>query len=393
MNPTLTFLTALLLAPLTALHANEWTDVFVAGEGYRHFRIPALLRTPGGDLLALADGRPSDGDFAGQDLVARRSTDGGRTWGKLQVIHEEGRHHIGGACPLVQPDTGRIFLFFIREPAAVTMDGLKQGIIPASYDDPLSSRVFVIQSDDDGRTWSPRREITRQVRPPGAERALCVPGAGISLTRGPHRGRLVVPFHEQRGWKQFLGSDGAEHQEKIAFRAYVAFSDDGGRSWKMGQPGPEVAGVPPTAAEPQIAELADGSLLMNCRNQHIGHSLRKVARSVDGGATWTPLTEEPALVEPRCQAFLLRFDWPAPGRSGRLFFSNPAQPRGRSKGTLKISEDDGRTWSRSILLHPGLFAHSVLVQTGHETVGILAELDGYRRIAFTSLTLPKKQAE
>ena len=46
--------------------------------------------------------------------------------------------------------------------------------------------------------------------------------------------------------------------------------------------------------------------------------------SSDGGQTWTPLKDEVQLPEPRCQASILRYDWPEEERRGRLLFANPA---------------------------------------------------------------------
>src|SRR3954470_9791695 len=69
-------------------------DVFVAGrDGYHTFRIPSLLATPRGTLLAFCEGRKgSRGDSGDIDLVLRRSTDGGATWGPLRVIADDGPH-------------------------------------------------------------------------------------------------------------------------------------------------------------------------------------------------------------------------------------------------------------------------------------------------------------
>ncbi len=50
-------------------------DVFVSGtEGYHTFRIPALLVTPDGTLLAICEGRKTSGaDHGDVDLVLKRS--------------------------------------------------------------------------------------------------------------------------------------------------------------------------------------------------------------------------------------------------------------------------------------------------------------------------------
>src|SRR5262249_46138769 len=134
-RPTLALAILAFVAPCGAGGRFE-TDVFTSGAGgYHTYRIPSLLGTRDGTLLALCEGRKAgasdDGDI---DLVLRRSTDGGRTWGDLELVHEEGGTRpvtIGNPCPVVDRSTGTIWLAFCRN----------------------NSDVFVTASSDDGRTW------------------------------------------------------------------------------------------------------------------------------------------------------------------------------------------------------------------------------------------------
>src|SRR5205807_10638805 len=74
---------------------ETFVPVFVGGqEGYACFRIPALVFTKSGTLLAVADGRISGcGDIPNPlDLVLKRSTDNGQTWGPLQLIADYGKN-------------------------------------------------------------------------------------------------------------------------------------------------------------------------------------------------------------------------------------------------------------------------------------------------------------
>ena len=174
-------------------------DVFVAGtDGYHTFRIPSLLGTPAGTLLAFCEGRKTGrGDHGDLDLVLRRSADGGRTWGPLELVYEEGgdaKITIGNPCPVVDQATGAIWFPFCRD----------------------NRDVLVTHSTDDGRTWSKPRDITADVKPKHWGWYATGPGVGIQLQRGPHQGRLVIP---------------CDHREPLEGRqatvSHCFFSDDG----------------------------------------------------------------------------------------------------------------------------------------------------------------------
>ena len=179
-------------------------DVFTAGqEGYHTFRIPALLVSPRGTLLAFCEGRKTGrGDHGDLDLVLKRSGDGGKTWGPVELVYEEGGQEkvtIGNPCPVVDRDTGVIWLPFCRD----------------------NDDVLVTSSDDDGRTWSKPRLITADVKKPDWGWYATGPGNAIQLTRGKHRGRLVIPCdHRVKGDDKDWGTAG---------RSHVIYSDDHGK--------------------------------------------------------------------------------------------------------------------------------------------------------------------
>src|SRR5512134_662369 len=110
-------LLAILASSSIAADQLAETIVFTAGqEGYHTYRIPALLVTKQGTLLAICEGRKTGrGDHGDLDLVLKRSTDGGNTWGPLELIYEEGgaeKVTIGNPCPVVDQSTGVIWLPF-----------------------------------------------------------------------------------------------------------------------------------------------------------------------------------------------------------------------------------------------------------------------------------------
>jgi sialidase-1 len=302
------------------------TAVFTSGDdGYHTYRIPALLVTQKGTLLAFCEGRRNDrSDHGDIDLLVKRSEDNGETWSDQCVIYgEEGEVTIGNPCPVLDAINNTIWMPFCRE----------------------NRDVLMMNSDDDGMTWSEPTDITADVKLSTWEWYATGPGVGIQLERGPHAGRLVIP---------------SDHREPNGYDcgSHVVYSDDGGDTWQIGE------AIRPGANECQVVELLDGSLLMNIRMQTDSDGLRAIARSEDGGITWSELEHEQNLQCPKCQASLLRM----PSETeDRVLFTNPATKEapspeyGKRAGmTLNISWDGGKSWMHSRVLHAGPAAYSCL---------------------------------
>jgi alpha-L-arabinofuranosidase len=296
------------------------TPVFTCREdGYHAYRIPALAVTTKGTVLAICEGRKYNwNDHGDIDLVLRRSTDNGKSWSPLRVIWDDGRITCGNPTVLVDRETGTIWVASCRD----------------------NSRVFMLSSRDDGLTWSNAHEITKQVKQPDWGWYATGPGSGIQMERGAHKGRLVVP---------------CDHIEKKTGRycSHILFSDDHGKTWKLGGTLPE-----DKVNECEVVELADGQLMLNARN-YSSKRFRQVATSDDGGATWKEQRLDPALTDPICQAAIRRYRWPQGDKPGVVLFSNPSGP-GRKNGVIRASFDDGKTWSHSRSLHRLSFAYSDL---------------------------------
>jgi sialidase-1 len=338
-------------------------DVFVAGQdGYNTFRIPSLLVTPRGTVLAFCEGRKDAPSDAGNiDLVLRRSTDGGATWGPLQVIADDGPHTMGNPCPVFDRQTETIRMLMTRNHG---QDKEPQILSGTSRE---SRSVWTMSSTDEGRSWSPRVEITSQVKRPDWTWYATGPGVAIQLESG----RLVVPC------------DHFVAKSKLG-RSHVIYSDDHGATWKIGG----VAGE--RVNECQVAELGDRSLLINMRHHPARRGEgRAISISRDAGLTWTPPGIDPTLVEPGCQASLISLKDEQGHGPNRLLFSNPASAK-RELMTVRLSEDGGKRWPRAQVLHAGPAAYSCLAKLAGQSAGCLyerGERGPYERITFGSSSI------
>jgi sialidase-1 len=347
--------------------AGAETDLFVAGtESYHTYRIPAVVTSAAGTVLAFCEGRKkSSSDTGDVDLLVKRSTDGGETWSEQKLIWSDAENVCGNPAPVLDRDTGTVWLLLTWNRGSDT----EKAILEAKSKD--TRRVFITHSTNDGVTWDKPREITESVKKPGWRWYATGPVNGIQLARGKYKGRLVVPANHSDH------SDPTQHP----FRSHAIYSDDHGATWRIGGVEEEKTN------ESTIVELADGTLLHNMRSYH-GKNRRAVARSSDGGLTWSALMMDPALIEPVCQASILRHSWPDAERKGVILFSNPASTR-REKMTVRLSEDDGANWPVSRELWSGPAAYSCLTLLPNGIIGCLyerGETNPYQKIVFARFT-------
>jgi sialidase-1 len=366
---------AVAAAPASASAPLRRTDVFVAGQdGYHTYRIPALIVTSRHTLLAFCEGRKdSSSDTGNIDLLVKRSADGGRTWSQPQVIWDDGPNTCGNPCPVVDETTGTLWLLLTHNPGDKNEAQISAGKRGATR------TVWLSRSTDDGKNWAPPVDITTSTKHPSWGWYATGPGIGIQIEHGPHRGRLVVPCdHSYQAGNRSAGTPA------IQGGSHIIYSDDHGQTWKIG------GTVRPQMNECQVVELSDGigSLLLSMRNTSPANR-RAQSLSHDAGQTWTAPGFPPELVEPHCQASLLRYNWPGAEGRGRLLFSNPASPQ-RHDLTVRLSLDDGRTWPISKILQPGPAAYSCLTVLPDSTIGCLYETgrtNAYAKIAFACFSL------
>ena len=331
-----------------AVGVPEATVVFQEGEGgYHSYRIPAIIASPSGTLLAFCEGRKSSRNDAGDiDLLLKRSTDQGKTWSAHSVVYEEGIDApitIGNPCPVVDHTTGVIWLAFTRN----------------------NARAFVTSSQDDGHSWSKPMEITGELKsfPFPWKRIGTGPVNGIHSQSG----RLLFPV--------WLNDKIGEN-----YRSAVVYSDDQGKTW---QPGSIIPETLPDTNECVLVETASGKLYMNLRNKH-PQKRRGVCWSSDGGLTWSKPQLDHELLDPICQGSALAIP-----DTDMVLFVNAASIH-RERLTLRISHDGAQSWGEKRLLWTGPAAYSCLVALPDGAFGCLFESGGtspYECIRFIRISL------
>ncbi len=339
--------------------------VFASGEdGFNTYRIPALIRTSKGSLVAFAEARASQADAANNAIVTKTSADGGLTWGKIAVCQSPTQMPSGGSLNnpcVIENRAGKLVVHFQQYPK----DTHEFDVI-AGLEGPKVVRGFQTESGDGGQTWSTPNDITKEIKPPEAVTIASGPGVGIRLVRGKHKNRLVMPYNYRVGNRWWV---------------YCAISDDGGRHWKRGARVEQPDEM--NANEVQVVELTSGDILLNARNQ-AKRKERCVALSHDGGSTFSPAAFDSRLIDPVCQGSLIRLE------NGVLAFSNPAHTTKRENGTIRFSWDEGRTWPSATVIEPGSFQYSSMVALPENRVGILYEtvIGGQYQVRYQAVSAP-----
>ncbi|MEO9005292.1 MAG: sialidase family protein [Ginsengibacter sp.] len=360
-----TYICFLLLLLANTSFGQQLNFIYQSGEeGYSCFRIPAMVTTTKGTVLAFAEARKNScGDAGDIDLVVKRSGDGGKTWSKLQMVWNDSANTCGNPAPVIDKKTGSIILLSTWNLGA---DHEKDIVNQTSKD---TRRVFVLSSSDDGNTWSDPREITKDVKEDDWTWYATGPGSGIQVKKSKYKGRLVVA---------------CDHIEAVSkkYFSHVIYSDDEGETWVLGGTTPQ-----DKVNESTVAELPNGNLMLNMRN--FGDvRYRQVSISKDGGTSWSDIYADSTLIEPVCQASLIQYDYP--GKKKFLVFSNPASKTSRSNITVRLSYDKGKTWELSKVLYSGPSAYSNVTVLSGGNIACLFEAGyakAYEGIVFEEIGL------
>lgn len=353
--------------------------LFTSGQGgYHTYRIPAIVRTKSGALLAFCEGRKSSSSDTGDiDTLVRRSTDNGETWSAAQVVWSDGSNTCGNPAPVADLVTGKVHLLSTWNLGTDSESMIVNGTSTNTR------RVFLTTSDDDGLVWGAPSEITATAKQAGWSWYATGPGAGIQLSRGTQAGRLVVACDHIR-------------TDNKAFGSHVIFSDNGGAGWQIGAVAVTTASVRPNEnlAVELVAPAAGGGskLFFNARD-HQGPSARATTFSEDGGLSYTPadFTDAPQFTCPTVQGGLARFRATDAGdSSNRILFSCPY---GSSRNRMAIwsSADEAVTWSSPKTVHEGPSAYSDMTRLSDGRMALLFEKGASS--AYETITLTRFNEE
>lgn len=333
-------------------------DIFEAGtHGYAHYRIPAIVMSAQGTLMAFAEARVNGGgDWGPIDLVMRRSADGGTTWDEQRVIaHVEGeiqQNPVALAQDLAKP--GEV-TYNNLVPIVDSQDGIIHFLFAVEY-----ARIYYMRSEDDGDTFSTPVDVTATFdtfrRDYDWKVVATGPGHGIQLDNG----RLLVPV-----WLSD-GTGGHAHRPSVVSTVY---SDDEGATWQRG----DIVVAHPDLVNPSetlAVQLADGSVMLNIRHESVEHR-RAITVSPDGATGWSELRFQPELLEPVCMASLIRLSTIDDSDKNRLLFVNPDsdEPRDadnptgnqvRQNVSVQLSYDEGLSWTLKKVLEAGPSGYSDL---------------------------------
>lgn len=317
--------------------------------GISCYRIPSMVTAPNGDLIVACDERvPSCGDLKWNDninIVVRRSTDNGVIWSDMEtVIDYPNGKSASDPSMIVDYEIGTIFLFF----NFMDLENEKD----IYY-------LKVMKSTDNGMTWSEPIDITSQITKSDWHNdfKFITSGRGIQTKKGKLLHTLV----------------------NLKKGLHIFGSSDHGESWNL----IESALIP--GDESKLVELNDGTLMVNSRVN--GQGYRYVHLSSDQGKTWISKLDS-TLLDPGCNAGFLKFSSVNEGADqNRLLFSNLNSGNDRKILTLKLSYDEGVSWTEKKTVYSGSSAYSSMTILANGNIGLVFEKDDYKEIVFAELTL------
>jgi sialidase-1 len=317
--------------------------------GFHAYRIPSIVRTTNGTLIAFCEGRAdTDNDFGNINVVCKRSSDNGATWLALQTVAGATLGTWGNPTSVVDWDTGRVWLFMSWNDADHSENG-------TGDTDPIDTwgqrRVKVTWSDNNGATWAIPVDKTSTLLPSTMTWDVMGPGVGIQTTGGAHPGRLIIPARRRN-----------------------IYSDDHGATWQY-----QI--IPAGTDEGTIVERADGTLMRNDRPGGTPWDLAK-RRHISTGTIengFSAFTPASALPDPRCEGSITRYA----GDRSRIIFLNSASELTRYNMMARVSYDEGQTWYASRRLHntitpeeaaaQGKGGYSSMTKTADFAIGALVE--------------------
>jgi sialidase-1 len=313
------------------------------------YRIPAIVTATNGDLVCAIDERvPSCNDLRGSrdiNIVVRRSQDQGQSWTEIEGVADfpDGKS-ASDPSMIVDRESGEIFLFYNY------MDLDKEKDV---------YYLHVLKSKDHGKSWSKPEDITSQISKESWHKdfKFITSGRGIQTSTGTLLHCMVNLDHGM----------------------HLFASDDHGLSWYL------IDTPIKPANESKVVELADGRWMVNSRVN--GGGQRHVHISSDNGKTWDskPANE---LIDPGCNGSIIRYTSVREGHDkNRLLFANAKSKKHRVNLTVRISYDEGQSWTEGKTIYPGGSAYSSLTVLENGQIGLFFEKDFYTENTFISFSL------
>ncbi|MDO4789707.1 MAG: sialidase family protein [Porphyromonas sp.] len=340
---------------------KAYTTLWAPGDyNSKNYRIPAIITTKKGTIVAVADKRKANIIDLPEDIdiVVKRSTDNGNTWSEpILVVEGQGRFKGYGDAAIVETKSGKLLMVYVGG----------TGLWQSRPNDP--NRTYISESTDDGITWSAPRDITSQLF--GDENnnemrkhwwaSFCASGNGC-VTKD---GRILFAAAVREGKTGSLNN-------------YAYYSDDEGKTWKVS--GPAMMG----GDESKIIELKDGRLLMSIRNKFKGKRYYNISQ--DGGQTWGTPGQWSEILEPACNGAIMRYKHESRPEIEFLLHSIPFDKQGRRNGTIFISDDEGKTWKWNKNIFKGSTAYTDLTILPDGDIGYFTEEDEPISLVFVKIS-------
>lgn len=269
-------------------------------DGYDSFRIPGIICTESGKILAYYESRKSASDWAAIDIAVKASMDGGKTWSEDKIlVYGQGKT--------------------VNNPVMFTEKNELLFVWQEEY-----HRTFYRKSEDEGETWGEAEEITASLKTPLYHWTViaCGPGHGTVLSNG----RYIVPV-----WLCANPEDAKAHHPSVISTIY---SDDKGKTWHLGELIERAYMEDPS--ETALAELADGSVMINIRHESATRR-RALAYSSNGADGWHDFKFANELADPICMGGMVACN-------GKVYFVNCNSEKERKNLTLYETVDGGVTW-------------------------------------------------
>ena len=356
------------------------STVFEAGkDNHIYYRIPAMVETKGGKILAFCEARNTKADFyeghedqfqgipvyqqgsskdSGDiDLVMKVSEDGGATWGGMVTLFDDGNNTCGNPSPVLDHATGRVWLFWCWQ-----KNGSQTSTFFPSILDGHTRRVLYTYSDDEGQTWAPFVDATPELKDRDWTWYATGPCHATQVFTGSYKGRLIIPCNHR---------DAANKHNY----SHCCYSDDFGKTWKLG--GTTAVG----GNESCIVELSDGSVMTSMRiagddmEEGVNANCRAFSVSKDGGASWGTFDRVESLIDPGCQGSI--FNYHNQGKpTSTLLLSNCHHSTTRKAMAISVSKDNGKTWTTPYSVYDSRSAYSDVFVLSDGSVCVLYE-NGY----------------